>query len=183
MIFGQSCGSIASMTEEGVSHKKSGGFGAVLLAVLLAVVIAGAGGTYYFYSQYQEAKRQLKEASSTGQNQVQELVSEVGKLMELPTDETPTLATIKNTENFAEHPFLSKGQADDKLLIYPQSKMVIMYRPSSKKIVAVGTVTMQQTEPGASEEPTPTPEPSPTPEPASPSQGGPTPAPEASPAE
>ncbi len=144
--------------------KRNGGFGAVLLAVLLAVVIAGAGGTYYFYSQYQEAKRQLKEVSSTGQNQVQEMVGEVGKLMELPTDETPTLATIKNTENFTEHPFLSKGQADDKLLIYPQSKMVIMYRPSSKKIVAVGTVNIQQTEEGASPTPETTPEPTPTPE-------------------
>jgi len=67
-------------------------------------------------------------------------------LMELPTDETPTVATIKDAEQLKDHPFLSKGQTGDQLLIYTGAKTVVMYRPGTNKIVAVGTVTIEQQE-------------------------------------
>lgn len=146
------------MSEE--EGKSSGGPMAVISAVAVAVIIAGGGGTYYFYNQYREAQKQLKAAQAGPENVVQQLTEEIGKFYELPQGETPTIATIKSTENLQEHPFLSKGQADDRLLIYTNARTVIMYRPSTKKIVAIGTVNIQQAEEGAS----PTPEPTPTPE-------------------
>ena len=123
-----------------------------VMAAVVALVVAGAGGTYYFYNQYQRSQQELanaKVAAEQGGQQadVQATVGEVGKLMELPMEETPTVATVKDVEKLKDHAFLSKGQNGDVLLIYTgESKLVVMYRPSSKKIVAVGTVTIQQQE-------------------------------------
>lgn len=153
------------MSEE--EGKSSGGPMGVILAVVLALMIAGGGATYYFYNQYREAKKALEAAQTGGQGQIPELIEEIGKFYELPQGETPTIATIKSTENLQDNPFLSKGQTDDKLLIYTGSRVVIMYRPSTKKIIAVGTVNIEQkAEEGASPAPeaSPTPEPTPTPE-------------------
>ena len=146
------------MAEEG----KGGGWGGSLVAVLLVVLVAGGGGTYYFYNQYQQSQKQLEEARAAadlGQNQqvVEETVGKVGALMELPQDETPTIATIRDAEKLKDHPFLSKGQAGDQLLIYTGAKVVVMYRPGTNKIVAVGTVTIQQEEGQAEVTPSPTP--------------------------
>lgn len=152
------------MSEE--EGKSTGGPLGVILAVVLALMIAGGGATYYFYNQYRETKKALDAAQTGGQGQVPELIEEIGKVYELPQGETPTVATIRSTENLQDNPFLSRGQIDDKLLIYTGSRLVIMYRPSTKKIVAVGTVNIQQKEEGASPAPeaSPTPEPTPTPE-------------------
>lgn len=131
-------------------ERKRGGGGSWLVAVVAGLLIAGGGGTYYFYNQYQASQQELKQAKvvaeeAGGQANVVSLVEEVGRLMELPTDETPTVALIKDIEKLKDHPFLSKGQAGDRLLIYTgPSKLVVMYRPETKKIVAVGTVTIQQ---------------------------------------
>ena len=129
--------------------KKSEGTGVnPLVGVALALIVAGAGGTYYFYNQYQQSQRQLQEVRAAEGNQdqvvVQEVAAKVGQLMELPADETPTVATIRDAEKLKDHPFLAKGQVGDQLLIYTGAKVVVMYRPSSNKIVAVGTVTIQQ---------------------------------------
>ena len=133
------------MSEE---SQRGGGTG-LIAAAAVALVIAGAGGTYYFYNQYQQTQKQLVEAraaADAGQDQaaVTEVVGRVSQLMELPTDETPTVATIKDAEKLKDHPFLAKGQTGDQLLIYTGAKIVVMYRPSTNKIVAVGTVTIEQ---------------------------------------
>ncbi|MBI4035205.1 MAG: hypothetical protein HY381_02305 [Candidatus Chisholmbacteria bacterium] len=134
-------------------EKQNGGGTSWVMAAVVALIVAGGGGTYYFYNQYQQTQRELQEAraaATSGQNQavVQETVTKVGELMELPADETPTVATIRDTEQLKDHPFLAKGQKDDRLLIYTGAKVVVMYRPSTNKIVAVGTVTIQQQEEG-----------------------------------
>ena len=119
-----------------------------LLAIVLALLVAGGGGTYYFYGQYQKSQReltQMRAASAEGiQAEVAALVEEVGELIELPGEETPTMATIRNPENLTDHPFLSKGQEGDRLLIYTEDKLVVMYRPETGKIVAVGSVVIEQ---------------------------------------
>jgi uncharacterized protein YneF (UPF0154 family) len=59
-----------------------------ILVVLL--ILVGYGGAYYFYNKYE----QLKQNPNLGvQAETDLLVKEVGKLMALPTDETPTIAT------------------------------------------------------------------------------------------
>ncbi len=148
--------------------KEGSSMGNSLVAVLLAVILAGGGGTYYFYNQYQRTQAELADAKAAATTQqapdVKAVVDKVGQLMELPADEQPTVASIKDQEKLKDHPFLSKGQNDDQLLIYTNAKMVVMYRPSTNKIVAVGTVTIQQASPTPAPKATPEVAPVATPE-------------------
>lgn len=125
----------------------------VVLATLLLVAVGIAG---YFYYQYQKSL-QPKDVSD-----IETLVTTLGKMIELPEGETPTLATVTDREKLAEQPFFQKAENGDKVLIYSQSGRAILYRPSTGKIVDMTTVNVQTppAETPAPEAPVPAPTPS-----------------------
>jgi hypothetical protein len=107
----------------------------VILAAALFSAVAVAG---YFYYQYKHIPQ------TTTQDDVAKAVAEVGALLELPQEETPTLATVTDKEKLAEQPFFQKAENGDKVLIYSASGRAILYRPSTKKIVDMTTVNVNQ---------------------------------------
>lgn len=113
--------------------------GAVLLVTL------GAGGIYAIIKQKPEwlGLNQQKSPEQI-QSEVEKLVSEVDKILELPTDETPTVATVTDIEKVKDQAFFRLAQQGDKVLVYTRSKKAILYRPSQKKIMEVGTINMEQ---------------------------------------
>ncbi|MBI2010419.1 MAG: hypothetical protein HYS86_04580 [Candidatus Chisholmbacteria bacterium] len=108
------------------------------LLTLVALVIAAAIATPYIWGDYRAEEIALV-ADIRGYSRDQQVTLEkISQLIILPSNEFPTQAIIKNTENFATHPFLSKAQPGDYLLIYPGENLVIVYRPSLNKIVITG---------------------------------------------
>lgn len=103
----------------------------IVLTVLLCLSVGIAG---YFYYQYHNSA-QVKDTE-----EIAELTKTIGKFMELPGDETPTLATVTDREKLADQPFFRKSENGDKVLIYTNSGRAILYRPSAKKIVDVTTI-------------------------------------------
>ncbi len=101
----------------------------LVVLLLLAMSIAG-----YFYYQFKHTMQ------AQDVKEVEELSTTIGKFMELPSGEVPTLATVTDREKLAEQPFFQKAENGDKVLIYSQSGRAILYRPSTKKIVDVTTV-------------------------------------------
>jgi hypothetical protein len=74
------------------------------------------------------------------QKELSKVKSEVGRLIILPTNENPTLATVEDNTKLSD-PFLkSKAKNGDKVLIYVKNHTVIIYRPGAHKIAAVGSV-------------------------------------------
>lgn len=67
----------------------------------------------------------------------------VGRHYLLPTDEQPALATITDPAKLTT-PFLKQGRAGDRILIYQQHQIAIIYRPSVDRIVAVGPVSIDK---------------------------------------
>ncbi len=116
-----------------------------LLVLLIVVAILGIGGSYYFYNKYQEV---VTNPNIEAKKETEELVSIVSKLIELPKDEVPTVATILDKEKLADQPFFIKGENGDKLLAYSVAKIAILYRPSIGKIINVAPIT--ETEPNVS---------------------------------
>lgn len=116
------------------------------LAVLLLAVAIGAAAL--FYDSYQKATRELAElkanpsAAATDENK--KTVAEVGKLIDVPADETPTIATVVDREKLKDQKFFGRVENGDKVLIYANAKKVYLYRPSSKKIIEVGTLNVEQ---------------------------------------
>lgn len=113
-------------------------------ANILVIVGLAAFGAYYF-RQYQHLKDNPPSADAIAQKEVDTTVTEVGKLYNLPKDEKPTIATVKDKEATKKQygAFFNNADNGDVSLIYSNAKLAILYRPSTKKIVNVSTVTIQ----------------------------------------
>ena len=115
--------------------------------IVLAVVVVIAAATFFGirYNQIQNRNNLLSNPQTAGSLQVSETVQSVGKLIALPTKETPTLATVTNVAQLKSQTFFANAQNGDKVLIYTQAKVAILYRPSINKIIQIGPVNIGST--------------------------------------
>jgi len=109
----------------------------ILSILLFIALLAAIGVAVYFYLQVAQLKKNPQQVS---QEEVQQLVDKVSKLMVLPEGETPTVATVNDPEKLKDQPFFSKAQVGDKVLIYTNAKKAILYNPATNKIVDVAPV-------------------------------------------
>jgi hypothetical protein len=116
-------------------------------------------------------------------DQTKAIVAEVGKLIDLPTGEEPTVATITDASKLASQEFFKHAQNGDQVLIYTNAKKAYLYSTSLKKILDVEPISVGSASPSATpsetiptpttskripsptKSPTPTPSPSPQPTP------------------
>ena len=66
------------------------------------------------------------------------IIASIGTLIELPKEEVK-IATVTNKQNLNKDLF-NKAENGDVVLIYDISKKIIIYRPSTKKIVSYITL-------------------------------------------
>ncbi len=102
--------------------------------VLLVLVLAGGG--YYFYSHNQPKTNSPQAAA----DEVKRLVEEVGKLIDLPTGETPTVATVSDITKLKDQAFFARAKNGDKVLIYSNAKKAILYDPTAHKVIDVAPI-------------------------------------------
>ena len=90
------------------------------------------------------------------QQQATEILHKVGRLIQLPPDETPTMATI-NDAGIAKQgqPFLASAANGDVLIIYADAGEALLYRPSTDRLIAVGPVDTSASQAQAAETPVP----------------------------
>lgn len=111
------------------------------LFIILALVGLGAGG--YFYWQYQQIKSQeilSQDPQKAADLEKKKLIAEIGKLIELPLGEEPTVATVTDIEKLKDQPFFQKSKNGDKVLIYTNSKKAILFDPISHKVIDVAPI-------------------------------------------
>lgn len=129
-----------------------------LTPLLALVLVAAVGAAGYFYMQYADAQKKLMTVQSkTGANNAAadaQVLAQVEKLIELPKDESPTLATVSDKSKLASQSFFRNSQNGDRLIIFVKSKKVILFRPIANKIIEVGTISVSQNTPTGN--PTPT---------------------------
>lgn len=100
--------------------------------------------SYYFYRQYQKSQKLLENPTEAAREETRSLVEKVGRLIELPTNEEPTIATVSDKEKLKEQTFFSKAENGDKVFIYTQAKKAILYRPSANKVIEVAPINLGQ---------------------------------------
>lgn len=111
----------------------------------------------YFYLQFKKAESRLGNPVLGAKDQVKGVITSVGKLIRLPTDENPTVATISNIDNLKkQQPFFANSKNGDKVLIYTKNKKIIIYDPVGNTIVDVGPLTITSATDTAQTTPTPT---------------------------
>lgn len=109
----------------------------ILLVVVIVLFLASAVMAGYFYKQMHAVKQDPNKAA---QEEVQALIKEVGKLIVLPNDEQPTVATVTDPAKLSDQPFFAQAQTGDKVLIYTNAKKAVLYRPASHKIIEVAPI-------------------------------------------
>ena len=106
----------------------------------LIIIILWSYGFYELgrYVVYQE------NPGLAGQQQADAILQKVGRLIELPANETPTMVTVTDAASVKQtQPFLANAENGDVLIIYANARTAILYRPSEDKLIAVGPVTQQ----------------------------------------
>lgn len=118
-----------------------------IAAVVVGLLAGAVGASGYFYRAY---KKTLSEKDSllsqmTGKVEVPEVesvVASISKLIELPSGETPTLATVSDKSKLENQAFFKRAENGDKVLIYTAAGKAILYRPSVGKVIDMTTVNL-----------------------------------------
>jgi hypothetical protein len=151
----------AQEVAEEKKQKKGSAKGLFMIVVAVILLAAGAAGGVYAAQQKPELFG-LSKGNAAAQAEADRLVAEVGKVIVLPTDEKPTVATITDFTKLKDQPFFKNAKNGDKVLIYTNAKKAILFRESESRVIEVGAVNInQQTQttvpsPVASGKPTPT---------------------------
>jgi hypothetical protein len=115
----------------------------VPIAALLLIIALSAIMTINVVRQNPERFGMLK-GPSIIEEEEKALVAEVGRLISLPQEETPIIATVSDQDKLSDQPFFASAELGDKIIIYQQARKAILYRPSEKRIVEVGTVNIDE---------------------------------------
>lgn len=110
----------------------------ILYTLIIVAGLSGSAAGIYYYNKYQITEKRFREAAVVSQQDVQALVEKVGKLIKLPDDELPTVATVTDLERLKNQPFFAQAKVGDKVLLYPQAKKAILYDPIDNVIIEVG---------------------------------------------
>lgn len=117
-----------------------------LTFVALAVVSVGAFGTAaYSYHMYKQSEKQviaLQNKKETAKLEADKTIAAVRKLIILPKDETPTIATVTDSKKLKSQSFFSKASNGDKVLIYTKAKKAILFNPTQNVVVEVAPVNL-----------------------------------------
>lgn len=100
-----------------------------LILILLVIVLAITSA--YFY------KKSTSLSNQASQAEVRSLIEKVGRLVVLPNDETPTIATVSDPDALKNQAFFANAKKGDKVLIYSNAKKAILYDPTIDKIITI----------------------------------------------
>lgn len=113
--------------------------------LIMGIIIVAVLISFYFYRQSQDAKYEAQLAKNNpaaGDKELESTIEKVGKIVLLPTGETPTLATVTDKERLSNQDFYENARNGDKVLIYASARKAFLYRPSTGQIIAIAPVTV-----------------------------------------
>ena len=79
-----------------------------LLVIIVAVLLVGGLG--YAYVTTRNELSRLSNPSAAAEADAKKLASDVGRFLELPQDETPTIATVSDASLLKEQAFFSRAE-------------------------------------------------------------------------
>lgn len=117
-----------------VKHRKK-----VIVALLLLAVGAWA------VTNYLETRNQLDQLANpktSTQTEITIITDQVKDTVELPTGETPTIATVSDVEKLKSQNFFKDAENGDKVLIYSKAGKALLYRYTTKKVIEYSNVSL-----------------------------------------
>lgn len=109
--------------------------------ILFLIILGGSIFGIIRYRALQAELNQLRENPNLiADQELEQVVGQVGALIDLPTDEKPTLMTVTDADKIRSQTFFARSENGDKLLIYPTARKAILFRPSTNRIIDVATI-------------------------------------------
>jgi len=121
-----------------------------VIASCAAAVVVGAAGWFafsYVASTIGGSGSPQSAAAANTQNSaatVAAIVEKVGRLIELPKGETPTVATVSDPQKLHDQAFFLHAKAGDIVLLYTGAHEAYLYDPVQDKLVEVAPITTGQ---------------------------------------
>lgn len=111
----------------------------LLLPILVGVLIIVLGAAGYLYMEVTKLK---EDPQAAARKEAEELVAIVGKIIILPADELPTVATVSDPTKLADQAFFAKAKVGDKVLLYANSRKAYLFDPKANKILEVAPINL-----------------------------------------
>jgi hypothetical protein len=103
----------------------------LFVAVVILAAVAFASIAIYKQLSMTDADRAVAETAK--------VQGDVAKLMDLPA-ETPTVTTVSDAAGLRTQPFFSGVENGDKILIFIEAHKIVLYRPSTNRVVNSGPI-------------------------------------------
>lgn len=99
---------------------------------LVLVLLAGAYGAYragwFSFTKKAAAPTEIKSAEEI-KEEIEDVVTQVGKHIVLPEGEAPTVATVTDPALLKDQAFFANAKTGHKVLIYTQARKAFLYDP------------------------------------------------------
>jgi len=123
-------------------NKKKINFKLIFKIVIIIFLIVGI----YFTGMiiYKKIKSNSYKLNVGDQDAANQIIKKASKLMELPNNEIPKVASVLDKDKLKDYPFFESAKNGDKLLIYSGAMKVILYRESSNKIIGIAPLYVEK---------------------------------------
>ncbi len=112
----------------------------IFFILTFLLILVGVASFYVYKKLNTIAHFEVKNELSVEQQEVSDILTKVGRLMILPTDEEVAIATVTTLENLEGQTFFANAQIGDKVLVYKNNRKAILYNPTLDKIIEVSPV-------------------------------------------
>jgi hypothetical protein len=127
-----------------------------LLYIAVGALLIGSIAYFLGFQTYQRFKvnRELLQSQSTplSPQAIDQLLARIGKLVDLPKDETPVIATVSDLNQLKDQSFFNQAQIGDKVLIFKNNKKAYLYRPSQNQVINIGPINISDSDKSQSKE-------------------------------
>ncbi len=121
------------------SNKSKVGFIIVTIIAIVAIIIA------FRLNAKVASINTVSTQQVTADDQVKKILADVGQHIIVPANEVPTIAVVSDLSKLAGQPFFERAMLGDVVLIYPNYRRAILWRPSTMKIVEVSAINFPST--------------------------------------
>lgn len=129
----------------------------LILIIVLTLFIGLLTGSVFLFFRYQQVQREINalkgtnnSLSSTSQTDPKKIIENVSKLIKLPKDEVPTVASITDVDKLKNQPVFQNAKNGDKILLFTNAHKVIIYDPGSNIIEDAVTINSTNQSPNTS---------------------------------
>lgn len=117
-------------------------FELLIILGISTLILVVAGGIFLTRSLADRAPGQTTQVTE-GKPDFEDanyLASFVSTLINLPSDESPIVASVTDSDKLKTNPFLAQAQNGDKILVYKSINKAILFRPTTAKIIEIASL-------------------------------------------